>query len=257
MNTLSKVALIGSAAVVSVLSAQQSHALTLVDFENGFTDGQRVGVVDTGDNQVTFQLGANGTPNQDAFIASPGGFYPAFGAVNTGAINTLKEQADRDKAGNFFLTDMHGFFGPNTAGDYFISFDKAVSSVSLDLLDFDSLSYQGAPGTYTATIFSDDFTTVLDSFTSEGSSPDGSLDTVSFDGFNNIQSLLISYTTPDGRGDTSTAIDNLAFETVPVNTQTNNPANVPTPAAILPSLFGMGLASFRKRFANNETVAEN
>lgn len=240
MNSLSKIALVGSVAFTSIFSVQQAHALTLVDFETGFTSGQRVGVVDTGDNQVTFQLGTNGTPNQDAFIATPGGTFPAFGAVNAGAINTLLSPADRTRAGDFFLTDINS---PNSAADYFISFEQAVSNVSIDLLDFDALTFNGGPGQYTVSIFSDDFTTVLDSF-SAGSSPDGIIDTISFDNFDNVRSLLVSFTTPDGRGDTGTAIDNLTFETAATN--------VPTPATILPSLFAMGLASVRKRFGHHD-----
>ena len=248
MNDFSQFAFIGAAVFTSLIYAQQSCAMTLVDFEAGFTDGDRIGVVDTGDNQVTFQIGLNGTPSRDVFLATPRGTQAAFLAFNTASTaylppNVLRNQADQDRAGNFFLTD-----GDATASDYFISFEQAVSFVSLDLLDFDGASARGGPGQYTISIFSDKFTTVLDSLFF-GDSPDGIIDTVSFDGFDNIYSLLVAYATPNGGGDPGTALDNLTFETVPTE--------VPTPTAILPTLFGMGMASFRKRFSKNETSEDN
>ncbi|NEP88827.1 MAG: PEP-CTERM sorting domain-containing protein [Okeania sp. SIO2C2] len=203
----------------------------VVDFESGFTDGQLVNSVTANNgNVLTFWTG-NQTPTSNPEIAQIGDPITAFSSSD-GA--TLQSQI-----GNFFLTD--GLSGPG-ASNYFIEFSQAVSEVSIDLLDLDALSVNGGPGVATVTVFSDSFSTVINSQDFLGSTGPVSLetlDTFSISGnLNAIKSLSIVYSV-NGAGDIGTGIDNITFtQFEPSQGETQS---TPEPASIL-GLLAFGAA---------------
>ncbi|NES93012.1 PEP-CTERM sorting domain-containing protein [Okeania hirsuta] len=132
----------------------------------------------------------------------------------------------QSEIGNFFLTD--GLSGSG-ASNYFIEFSQAVSEVSIDLLDLDALSFNGGPGVATVTVFSDSFSTVINSqdfLGSTGPVSSETLDTFSISGNSNaIKSLSIVYSV-NGRGDTGTGIDNITFAQFEPSQSTPEPASI-------------------------------
>ncbi|NES05847.1 MAG: PEP-CTERM sorting domain-containing protein [Okeania sp. SIO2F4] len=193
----------------------------VVDFETGFTDGQLVNSVtaDNG-NVLTFGIGDQ-APTSLPEIAQIGGPLTAFSASDGATLQS--------EIGNFFLTD-----GLPGASNYFIEFSQAVSEVSIDLLDLDALSFNGGPGVATVTVFSDSFSTVINSedfLGSTGPVSSETLDTFSISGNSNaIKSLSIVYSV-NGRGDTGTGIDNITF--TQFEPSQGGSQSTPEPASIL------------------------
>ncbi|NEQ74109.1 MAG: PEP-CTERM sorting domain-containing protein [Okeania sp. SIO2C9] len=207
----------------------------VVDFESGFSDRELVNSVTASNgNVLTFGIGDQ-TPTSNPEIAQTGGQTTAFGPTDGASLQS--------EIGNFFLTDGSSGSG---ASNYFIEFSQAVSEVSIDLLDLDALFFNGGPGVATVTVYSDSFSTVINSQDFLGSNPTGgnpeTIDTFSISGNSNaIKSVSIIYSV-NGRGDIGTGIDNITF------TQFEPPKSTPEPASILGLLaFGTAGASMLKR----------
>jgi sugar lactone lactonase YvrE len=119
-----------------------------VDFES-FGDGDAVDTVITQTNAVTFTVGPGNSPSGPGFVAGVGLPTTAFEPDDLPTGPT---------SGDFFLTDEPD--GPGVGLNYFISFEKPVPNLSLDVYD---LSVGTAA---TLTVFSDDsFTTSVGSST--------------------------------------------------------------------------------------------
>lgn len=205
-------------------AAQAGSITTTIDFESGFSELQPVDTILTGGNQVTFSVGSGTTGGiSPGFIAEVGapvtGFWP-----NDGGGTAI--EAD---IGSFFLTDRGAL-------NYFIEFDKTVSSLGVDILDF-----RGDGGTrdgdVTLTAFSDLFSTAIGSttFTIVPGLPNPNLESLFVDVPGNlIQSASIVYS---GR-DIGTGIDNITFET-----------EVPEPSSVmgLLALATLGAGSTMRR----------
>ncbi|OZH54252.1 hypothetical protein AFK68_12080 [Hydrocoleum sp. CS-953] len=205
-----------SVGLVAISSPVQAASMGVVDFESGFTDRQFINSVTANNgNELTFWKGDQ-TPTSLPEIAKIGWPYSAFGPTDGLTL--------QPRIGNFFLTD-----GPSesVANNYFIEFSQAVSEVSVDLLDFDALSYHGGPGVATVTVFSDSFSTVINSQDFLSSTGAGeTLDTFSISGNSNaIKSLSIVYSV-NGRGDVGTGIDNIRFKQFEASQSTPEPASI-------------------------------
>lgn len=221
---------ITSVGLVVINSPVQAASIGVVDFESGFSDLELVNSVtaDNG-NVLTFSTGDQ-TPTSNPEIAQIGGQLTGFAPTDGASLQS--------EIGNFFLTDGLA------ASNYFIEFSQAVSEVSIDLLDLDALFFNGGPGVATVTVFSDSFSTVINSQDFLGSTATAeTIDNFSISGNSNaIKSLSIVYSV-NGAGDTGTGIDNITF------TQFEASESVPEPASILGLLaFGAaGAGSMLKR----------
>ena len=130
-----------SVGLYGIAIADDDDAATVIDFETGFVDLQRVGVVSVDDeNTVTFSIGpVGGSPAEDAYIAERG--LPLTGVLGPGGAN------DSPINGDFFLADNG--ISPFVQRDFFIDFATAVGSLSLVAYDLD----QG--GTATLNVYAD------------------------------------------------------------------------------------------------------
>ena len=213
-------------------AAQAASVTTTIDFESGFSDLQPVNTILAGENQVTFSTGPGSTGGiSPAFIAEVGGRVTGF-APYDGAGTAIEADID-----SFFLTDGDESF------NYFIEFDRAVSSLGLDILDF-----RGDGGTLggdvTLTAFSDLFSTAIGSttFTIVPGLPDANLESLFVDATGNlIQSASIVYSGSDW----GTGIDNITFEM--------ETAAVPEPSSAigLLAIGAAGASSLLKRKKQN------
>ncbi|MBP0022349.1 MAG: hypothetical protein J7647_32930, partial [Cyanobacteria bacterium SBLK] len=151
-------------------NARAGTVKTTIDFESGFSDRQPVSIVSTGGTQVTFSVGP-GTAG-----GSSSGQIAEIGAPSTGfALRDGQGTAIEPLIGNFFFTDT-----TSTAHNYFMEFDRLVSSLSIDILDF-RVDGGGAVGdTVTLNVFSDLFSTNIGSstFTITPGLPDPNLETL-------------------------------------------------------------------------------
>jgi hypothetical protein len=105
--------------------------------------------------------------------------------------------------------------GLTVAFDYFISFDRPVSSLSLNVYDFRKDSLAGIGDSVTLTVFSDAFTTFAGSnsfIIPAAFLPDGNVLTLAVPlPFALIRSAAITFSAPD----IGTGIDDITFTTVP------------------------------------------
>ena len=181
-----------------------AHAIpTTIDFEDlaAGTDISGAGI-DTGDNIVTFSTGTN------ALIAQTGGRVQGFVASDT------PNGAD---FGQRFLTDETSFSDRRPRldgeGDYFMSFSKAIFSLSLDAADYRRDGGGRVGDVVSLQVFAADMMTLLgmDSYVITGREVDGYVHR-----FSVLSDGLIRYAslTSSGR-DVGTGIDNVTFSTVP------------------------------------------
>ena len=191
------------ASLVMLLGVNAGHA-TIVDFE-GFAALTPLGAVVASDgNVVTFSVAGN-SPDGLAYVADVGNPMSAFVPADTPAAAV---------AGTRFLTDEPA--GPNLINDYFMSFAKAVTDLSLDLFDFRADGGARVGDVATLTVFSDaGFTTAVgsDTFTVVAGLVDGNVENLSVAAPSaNILSASLVFS---GNGDVGTGIDNVTFTTVP------------------------------------------
>ena len=193
---------------MGLLSASPAWA-TLIDFESGFVDLQSVGVVNTGDNVVTFSHPNNSS--LDLAIAKVGGDpVTGLGTSFTSASLPPDTPLDTLVSGDFFLD--------GASVGYIIDFANPVTSLSLDLYDFRGDGHPNFPifgNVATLELFADAGRTLslgTDSFTVPNSLlPDANI--VSLAVFSTGPAIAASllFATSDG----GTGIDNIEFNTVP------------------------------------------
>lgn len=188
-----------------------------IDFESGFNDLDQIGTVNTGDNQVSFRVGA-GAPTNHAVVTRIGGLTTAF---------QFNDMVNNNAGGLYFLSDEMN--GPRATLDYFIQFMATpVISLSLDLFDYRADGGPAVGDVATLTVFSDTLGgTVVgtDTFTVTAGLPDGNVAPLAINNpTGTIRWAHLSFST----GDVGTGIDNIRFQ------------NVPEPASL--ALLGGGLA---------------
>jgi len=209
-----------------VFAAGPAHAISTIDFESGFSDQQHVGTVTLADNIVVFSVGY-------ALDSRGPGYIAMVGAPPKTAFEPADTPADTSISGDFFLTDEE-FEYQSFTKNYYIEFDRAVSSVALHLYDF---RVDGGPSigdTATLTVYSDSFVTAVGTGTYTIPSPnpvDGNIAYLAVAGDLSIVSASVTFST----GDTGTAIDNIQFQTIPA------------PGAILLGSIGAGLVGWLRR----------
>ncbi len=203
---------VGGTLVAGLLSAS-AHA-AVIDFESGFVDLQAVGTASAGSATATFECGA-GAPTGDCFIVGYGPPQTSFVPDDMPAL----------AIGDFGLTDETN--GPSAELDFFITFDRAVRDLGLDVIDY---RVDGGPSigdTATLTVYSDlAFTNLLDTvvFTIPNPNPvDGNVETLQTSA-SGIRSAKLVFDKPD----VGVAIDNVTFR-------------IPEPTSL--ALLGLGLLS--------------
>jgi hypothetical protein len=203
---------IGMVAVCVVILSSSAVA-DVVDFESGF-GLEAVGVVITPTNTVTFSVGAN--------IVGPGtgpGFVAGVGdlpGVAFGGAGGIDQVFDPSVAGSFFLTDEFLPNPPNALElNYFIEFDLAVASLSLDLYDFLADGGGAVGDTATLIVYSDSFLTTvgLADYTIVGGEPDGNITHLAIP---NPSAPIRSAALILDSSDEGTGIDNITFSLVPI-----------------------------------------
>ncbi|NBC32837.1 MAG: beta-propeller fold lactonase family protein [Alphaproteobacteria bacterium] len=174
----------------------------IIDFEEGFTEGDTVTSIVAGGNRVTI---AQSTPAGDArpaVIAETGSPHLAYLPGDGGGTDI------EPRIGSFVLGD--GEHTDIPIGQISLTFDAPVDFLSLDLLDYrDGGAVAGDQATLRT--FSDSFVTEVgsDSVTVTDGLPDGNLATLTVhDPAAPIRSAVLEFS---GDGDTGTAIDNIQF----------------------------------------------
>jgi hypothetical protein len=178
---------------------------TTIDFE-AFNEGDALGPVVAGGNTVTFGAGAGAVPTGNAFVVEVGGTVTGFQPLDS-PVGGL--------AGAKFLTDeLAGPGLPNQGLNYFMTFAIPIINLSLDLYDFRD-GGAGSGDTATLTIFSDAFTTVIDTFTFMIPAVlpvDGNVVNLAVaSGAFNVLSASLVFSDPD----LGTGIDNINFTSAP------------------------------------------
>ena len=195
-----------SLTLMAILAATIAQAET-IDFESGFVDDQAAGAVVTPTNVVTFSVGP-GSSTQTGFIAEAGDPITAF--LNPSPGNDTPVGG----GSRFSLTDNDS--NSDNAFDYFFTFATPVLELSLDLYDYRSPEGNIHPGdTATLTAYSDLFVTSVgsDIFTVTSGLPDGNIAHLSIGSPSGlIRSSRLTFNKEDG----GTAIDNIAFTTIPL-----------------------------------------
>lgn len=204
---MKKLIVTGLALLVGILHV--SVQADLIDFESsGYVEGSSVGTVVTDTNQVTFWQSVNSTGGVfSSNIAEVGGTTEYAFRTKIGQ-TTYYDTPIGGSPGAYFLTDRN--YQANQE-NYFIQFASPVTSLSLDLYDFDNGS-----GTAVLTGFSG--TTWTGSVgTYSVSSPPGDGSVVNMYVTNPSDHILsASLTWIGGSIDDETGIDNIAFNTVPI-----------------------------------------
>jgi len=207
----------------------RSHA-GLITFESheGFAEGDVVTTVLTPDNAVSFSV--PGSPN--AWVHKVGGRRTAFVRGDTPA---------GGRPGMLFLSDEPAVIDRlGNVGEYFLSFERPISSLSVDTYDYRADGGGAVGDMVTLELFSsEDLLTSLvgsDSFTVPDGEIDGITKTLSVDLLSGT-SALFARILHSGR-DVGTGIDNVRFDTV-----------MPEPASVVVwSLFGLALMLTRRRW---------
>lgn len=216
-----------------------------IDFESGATDlAPVVNPIDTGDNLVTITL-QNGN---SAYYAGVGEPRTAF---TTGANPAIaNDEAVDGRAGTFFMTDENTPGTNVLASNYIMSFDTAITALSLDIFDFrvdGGAQDVGSSATATLTLYADDAMTQLVgqySYTAtlENQPIDGNWETLSVilgQGDTAVKALL-----DFGGVDRGVGVDNIDFIT------SDTPVNpvVPEPSSfVLMGIGAVGLIGFHRR----------
>lgn len=205
-----------------IFAAGPALAVTTIDFE-AFTYPDLLGPVSIGGNVVTFSVGTPG--------ASPG-IIAEVGDPRTAFVPN--DSPAGANAGLMFLTDEDS--GPYLGLDYFIEFDRPVSSLSLDLYDY-RVDGGPAPGdTATLTVYSDLFTTAVgsDVFVIPIPNPvNGNVEFLSVVAGvgESFRSASLIFDGPD----VGTGIDNVSFTTIPA------------PGALALGSIGIGVVGWLRR----------
>lgn len=201
----------------------------LIDFETGFIESNGVGTVATATNQVSFFVRKN------ASGGTSGGNIAAVGGTTAYAFPSAygNDTVTGGSPGNYFLTDRN----PQSAAEsYFIQFLNPVTSLGLDLYDWDNGSSEPTLTVYSGTVWNGDQVSFGLGTTPAG---DGTVSYLHVDSAPfPIYSASLAWVGISV--DDETGIDNVSFTT----------AAVPAPAAVW--LFGSGLlflAGRRKREA--------
>jgi hypothetical protein len=191
-------------AAVALLFGLGARAAT-IDFE-GLPTGLQDTFLSSDGNTLTITV--------DAPPGAPGALTPAVADV--GGVTTAFVPNDTPfggVGGTRFLTDA--LSGLTVAFDYFISFDRPVSSLSLNVYDFRRDSLAGIGDSVTLTVFSDAFTTFAGSnsfIIPAAFLPDGNVLTLAVPLPSAlIRSAAITFSAPD----VGTGIDDITFTTVP------------------------------------------
>jgi len=214
------------AAVAFVFAAGPAHAISTIDFESGFSDQQAVGTVTLADNIVAFSvgyaLGSRGT-----------GYIAKVGAPPKTAFEPDDMPVDTSISGDFFLTDEE-LESQSFTKNYYIEFNRPVSSLALHLYDFRADGGPSIGDTATLTVYSDSFATAVGTSTYTIPSPnpvDGNIAYLPVAGNLSIVSASVTFST----GDTGTGIDNIQFQTIPA------------PGAVVLASMGAGLVGWLRR----------
>ncbi len=201
------------AVCVAILSSPA--AADVVDFERGFSGLEAVGVITTPSNTVTFSVGeaTTGPGPGPGFVAGAGDLT---GVAFQGAGGDIDQVVDPSVAGSFFLTDEFLPNPPNALElNYFIEFDHAVASLSLDLYDFLADGGGAVGDTATLIVYSDSFLTTvgLADYTIVGGEPDGNITHLAIP---NPSAPIRSAALILDSSDEGTGIDNITFSLVPI-----------------------------------------
>ena len=169
----------------------------LIDFEDGFSDGDSVNTVITPTNMVTFSVDGG----DSVYIVQVGTPQTAFASNDKPASGI---------GGKFFITDEP--FGPKVMKSFIIHFDSPVSNLSLNLYDYRDDKVK--PGdTATLSVFSDsDMTTLVgrNIHSVPSGAPDGYAAILSVSSYSAlIQSARLNFS----KRDIGVGIDNIAFTT--------------------------------------------
>ena len=162
-----------------------------VDFETGFVDMQQLSAITTATNVIGFSVSGGGP----IVIAQVGAPITAF-EPNDDPVGGFP--------GSFFMSD-----GTSTvARDYFFTFDRPISSLSLDLYDFEA-----SGRTATLSVFAgSDFSQLLTQDSTGGSTIDGGVVSLNIPfAPESIRSASLTFDI----GDNGVGIDNISFSTIP------------------------------------------
>lgn len=209
-----------------VFAAGPAHAISTLDFESGFSDQEAVGTVIMADNILTFSVGDTLDSRGPGYIAMVGdspktAFAPGDTPTDTGI------------SGDFFLTDEE-LESESFTKNYYIEFDRAVSSLSLNVYDFRADGGPSIGDSVKLAVYSDSFATAVGTSTYTIPSPDaadGNIVYLAVAGDLSILSASVTFST----GDTGTGIDNISFQTIPA------------PGAVLLASMGAGVVGWLRR----------
>jgi len=181
---------------------------TVIDFENLDTDSGGASLtVSTADNAVTF------TTSTNALVAEAGN--PREGFLVRNAPNDTPRGGDW---GNRFLTDETALGGKlDGTGDYFMTFDRGVSSLSLEAADYRADGGGRRGDIITLSVYADkEMTDLIDYVTQSIMGRMDDLDGLvrTFAIRDASRPIFGASLTIDGR-DVGTGIDNIAFTSVP------------------------------------------
>ena len=182
----------------------------IIDFESGgYSEGDSVGTVVTNTNTVSFYQGKG--PNGGVFslyIAEVGGTTQYAFRTITDTNDTIYDNPIGGSPGIYFLTDRNL---QANAESYYFQFDSPVTSLSMDLYDFDNGSGQAVLTAFSGV----NWTGSVGTSTPISSVGDGSV--VNLDLSSTSEPFLsASLTWINGSIDDETGIDNFTFTTVPI-----------------------------------------
>ena len=203
MRFFTKIRIVFPLVIVCSLNSERVQA-GIISFEDGFSEGDVVTDVLTSDNVVSFGV----TGSNNAWVHKVGGNRTAFAPVDT---------PNGGNPGMFFLSDEAAVgSGLSNVGNYFLSFDRAITGLAIDTYDFRADGGASAGDVVTLELASDAlFTSIVgsDSFTIAAGDIDGITRTLMVDLQPNQQALFARLV--HSGSDIGTGIDNIRFSTIP------------------------------------------
>ena len=207
-----------------------------IDFE-GLPEGASLEAYDTGDNLVSIS-----TSTGWGLVAASGGKIGGFAPYDMTAGDWFETR---------FLTDESNIQpGLDGDGSYFMDFAHAITSIFFQAADYRADGGGKVGDIVTLAAYADaDRNTLLGThnYVIDGTEVDGHVLDFTLSGVGAIRSVTF---TTSGR-DIGTGIDNIRFETAPIET---TPVTVPEPGTIGLLSLGIGMLLLNRRRARSQTT---